>query len=67
MWHWICSLKYIHKFQAVEKLSSVQRLACLCMMGAVRSTPMAAMPPFDIFIKGEARTGAYRLKCNDSW
>jgi hypothetical protein len=25
------------------------------------------LPPLDIFIKGEARMGAYRLKCNYSW
>jgi hypothetical protein len=25
------------------------------------------LPPLDIFINGEARMGAYRLKCNDSW
>jgi hypothetical protein len=25
------------------------------------------LPPLDIFIKGGARMGAYRLKCNDSW
>jgi hypothetical protein len=42
-------------------------------MGVIRSTPMAAMetllnlPLLYIFIKGEARMVAYRLKCNDSW
>jgi hypothetical protein len=62
----------VNQRQAVGKLPSVQRLACLCITGAIRSTPMATMetllnlPPLDIF-KGEARMGAYRLKCNDSW
>jgi hypothetical protein len=62
----------VNQRQAVEKLSSVQRLACLCIMGVIRSTPMAAMEtllnflPLDIFIKGEVRMGAYRLKYNDS-
>jgi hypothetical protein len=52
---------------------SVHRLACLCITGAIRSTPAAAMETLlslsalDNFIKGEARMGAYRLKCNDSW
>jgi hypothetical protein len=42
-------------------------------MGAIRSTHTAAMEtllnlqPLDIFIKGEARMGAYRLKCNNGW
>lgn len=59
--------------QATTKLSKVQRLACLCITGAMRSSPTAAMetmlnlPPLDIFIKGEARMGAYRLNCNGNW
>jgi hypothetical protein len=41
--------------------------------GTIRSTPTAAtetllnLPSLDIFIKGEARMGTNRLKCNDSW
>jgi hypothetical protein len=59
--------------QAAAKLLSIQRLACLCITGPIRSTPMAAMetllnlPLLNIFIKGEARMGAYRLRCNNSW
>jgi hypothetical protein len=42
-------------------------------MGAIRSTPMAAIEtqlnllPLDIFIKGEVRISVYRLNCSDSW
>jgi hypothetical protein len=63
----------VNQRQVAGKLSSVQRLACLCITGVIRSTPTAAMetllnlPPIDIFIKGQARMGTYRLKYNDSW
>jgi hypothetical protein len=33
----------VNQRQAVGKLYSVQRLACLCIIGAKRSTPTAAM------------------------
>jgi hypothetical protein len=62
----------VNKRQAVGKLSSVQSSACLCITGAIRSTHTAAietllnLSPLEIFIEGEARMGAHRLKCNDS-
>ena len=63
----------VNQQTAIAALNSVQRLACLCMTGAMRSTPQAAMetlldlPPLDLIIKGEARLGAYRLKCSNNW
>jgi hypothetical protein len=51
--------------KAATKLSSVQRLTCLCITAAMET--ILDLPPLDIFNKGEAKMGAYRLKCNDSW
>src|ERR1044072_996394 len=54
-------------------LSRLQRLACLCITGAIRSTPTAAMetmlnlPPLDIYVRGEARIAAYRLSKTSNW
>ncbi|KAG8330946.1 hypothetical protein J6590_052448 [Homalodisca vitripennis] len=42
-------------------------------MGPIKGIPNAAMevvlnlPPFDIFVIGEARMAAYRLQCNRNW
>ena len=55
------------------ELTKLQRLACLCITSAMKSTPTAAMetilnlPPLDIYINAEARMGAHRLKCNGNW
>jgi hypothetical protein len=49
-----------------KKLSKVQRLACLGITGALRTTPTGAMealvglPPLDLVIQGEARSTAHR-------
>jgi len=57
----------------VELLSSLQRLACLAITGAIRTTPTAAMEvltgllPLDIHVKQVAMSTCYRLKCNNSW
>ena len=59
--------------QALTKLNSLQRLALLCITGAMSSTPTTAMEaflsltPLDLFIKGEARLGAYRLQASGNW
>ena len=56
-----------------NKLSKVQRLACLSVTGAMRTTPTAAMevllnlPPLHIYVEGEARVGRYRLQCGGMW
>lgn len=63
----------VEQSTAKLELSKLQRLACICIMGAMSTTPTAAMetilnlPPLDIVIKAEARMGAYRLKCNGNW
>jgi len=50
-----------------SKLSKVQRLACLEITGAFRTTPTGAMealvglPPLDLVIQGEARSAAHHL------
>ena len=52
---------------AKKKLSKVQRLACLGIAGAIRTTPTGAMkalvglPALDLVIQGEARSVAHRL------
>ncbi|KAK9704100.1 Reverse transcriptase (RNA-dependent DNA polymerase) [Popillia japonica] len=59
--------------QAIAKLAKVQRLACLCITGAAKSTPTADMEtmlnllPLDIYIRGKARIGAHRLKWGGNW
>ena len=55
------------------KLVSLQRLACLCITGAFRSTPTVTLevlldlPPLEIFLKAEARVTAYRLIHTSNW
>jgi hypothetical protein len=50
-----------------KKLSKVQRLTCLGITGAFRTTPTGAMealvglPPLDLVIQGEARSAAHCL------
>ena len=52
-----------------RKIGSLQRLACMCVTGSMRSTPTSALeallmlPPLSIFIEKESRQAAYRLKC----
>lgn len=59
--------------QANLELAKIQRLACLCITGAQKSTPTASMetilnlPPIDLIVKAEARIGAYRLQLNGNW
>ncbi|KAL1447090.1 hypothetical protein WDU94_000567 [Cyamophila willieti] len=63
----------VEQVQAKLALGKLQRLACLCITSAMKSTPTAAMetllnlPPLDIVIRGEARMGAYRLQQNNLW
>jgi hypothetical protein len=52
------------------KLSKIQRLACLTITGAMKTTPTAAMqvllglPPVHVMLVAEAQAGIYRLMCN---
>jgi len=54
-------------------LSSLHRLACLAITGAISTTPTAAMEvltgllPQDIHIKLVAMSTCYRIKSNTSW
>ena len=63
----------INKITNISVLQKVQRLACLCISGAISSTPTAALeillsiPPLDIFLSGEAIKAMYRLEKNETW
>jgi hypothetical protein len=52
---------------AKNRLSKVQTLTCLWIMGAIRTTPSGAMealtglPLLDLVIQEEARSAAHRL------
>jgi len=52
---------------AKKRLSRVQRLACLGITGAIRTTPTGAvetltgLPPLDLVIQGEARSAVHHL------
>jgi predicted membrane protein len=56
-----------HTASTKNKLSKVQRLACLGITGALRTTPTGAMevlvglPPLDLVIQGEVRLVAHCL------
>ena len=56
-----------------NKLSKVQRLACLGTIGAFRTTPIGTMevlvglPPLDLVIQGEARLAAHCLWSLGCW
>jgi len=51
----------------ITQLGRIQRMACLAIMGAMKSTPTAAMEillnltPLDLVIHAEARMALYRL------
>jgi hypothetical protein len=59
--------------RAKQQLSTIQRLACLEIKGAMRTTPTKAveaivgLPPLDLVVQGEARASAYRLWILGSW
>ena len=58
---------------AKRKLSRVQRLACLGITGAIRTTPTNAvealicLPPLDLVVQSEARSAAHRLWSLGCW
>jgi hypothetical protein len=55
------------------ELSKLQRVACLGITGAIKTTPTAAMevllglPPLYLQVEAEAMIGSYRLSCNQQW
>jgi hypothetical protein len=63
----------LDKPTAVEKLAKLQRMACLGITGAMRTTPTTSMemilgiPPLDFYLKGEAMKGTMRLKQSGKW
>lgn len=66
-WHRV-KLKYV-----TDELRKIQRLACICISGAIRSTATAALEvllnilPIDIFVESEALASAFRLKNSGMW
>ena len=58
---------------AKRKLSRVQRLACLGIKGAMRTTPTNAvdalicLPPLELVVQSEARSAAHRLWSLGCW
>ena len=71
-----CSLVWWPKTEqkhAVSLLTKIQRLACLCVTGAMSSGPTAGMemllglPPLDLVIVGEARLASHRLRLGAGW
>ena len=58
---------------ARDMLGRIQRLACLAITGAIRTTPTAAMEvllglqPLDIYMRSAAMCSCYRMKCTGTW
>ena len=58
---------------AKKRLSRIQRLACLGITGAMRTTLTSALevltclPPLDLVVQGEARSAAHRLWSLRCW
>jgi len=63
----------VNKITASKKLEHIQRLACLHITSAVRTTPTAALKtiigltPLPIFVKQKATIACYRLLINSEW
>jgi hypothetical protein len=62
------------KFKTSQaELSKLQRVACLGITGAIKTTPTATMevllrlPPLHLQVEAEAMIGSYRLRCNEQW
>ena len=72
MLQWCGGLGWIKKV-ACNKLNHIQRLACLYITGAVRTTPTLALEiivrlrPLDNHIKQEAMLFCYRMRINGQW
>jgi len=55
------------------ELSKLQRLACLAITGAMKTTPTAAievllrLSPLHVMTEAEALAGICRLMCNKQW
>lgn len=62
------------KFETSKtELNKLQRMACLGITGAMRTTPTEAievllgLPPLNQQFKVEDKEGIYRLDCNNQW
>jgi hypothetical protein len=59
--------------RAKQLLGTIQRLACLGITGAMRTTPtnvmeaLVGLPPLDLVVQGEARASAHHLWSPGSW
>jgi hypothetical protein len=59
--------------RAKQLLGTIQRLACLGITRAMRTTPtnvmeaLVGLPPLDLVVQGEARASAHRLWSLGSW
>jgi len=74
--HLLCILgmvAWLPNSWSTKKLSKVQRLACLGITGAIRTTPTRAVEalvglhPLDRVIQGEERSAAHHLFCLGCW
>lgn len=70
------SIVWWHKTKLISYqkwLNKLQRLACLCITGAMRSTPTVAMeillglPPLHLLIQKEAMSTFYQLRNSNEW
>jgi ribonuclease HI len=56
---------------AQQKLTKIQRLACLGITGAMKTTPTAALealldlPPLHLYVEGQARLTAHRMRVGE--
>jgi len=70
LWVWWTRVDYS---TVDEHLEHVQRIACLYITGAVKTTPNSALEvitgltPFSICLKQEAMTACFRLSVNKQW
>jgi hypothetical protein len=61
------------QLQSRRKLNKLQRLACIAIAWAMKTTPTAAMevllglPPLHVVIEAESQAGIYILMCNQQW
>ena len=67
-------MDYRDDYSTVDKqLEHVQRIACLYIIGAIRTTPISAMEVITgltllaVFLKREAMTACFRLRVNKQW
>jgi hypothetical protein len=66
---WWMNVNYVSR----RELNKLQKLACLAIMGVMKTTSTAAMevllglPPLHVVTEAEVQAGIYRLMCNQQW